>query len=331
MTTITLRAPTMNDLTAVAEMISASYKVDEGYGFVTIDEMRDEWTTPGFVLERDSRIIESPDGKIAGYIYVLDNQTHHVRPTVWGRVHPDHREKGIGTCLLRWAEERARQCMDQAPPNARITLGLWIDSLNEAAQMLFRNEGYLLTRHFWRMAIIMDEPPSRPIWPAGITLRTAIAGQDERAIFDLIEEATKDHWGYLPGRFETWLHYYHSNQVFDPSLWFLAIDSDRGDQIAGVCLCRPSLPDEPDMGWVDELAVLRPFRRRGIALAMLQHAFAEFYRRNVHKVGLGVDAASLTGATRLYEKAGMFVTREYRRYEKELRSGVELSTQEVCE
>jgi hypothetical protein len=40
-------------------------------------------------------------------------------------------------------------------------------------------------------------------------------------------------------------------------------------------------------------------------------------------IGLSVDAANLTGATRLYERAGMHVSQEYVSYEKELRSGRE--------
>jgi ribosomal protein S18 acetylase RimI-like enzyme len=66
-------------------------------------------------------------------------------------------------------------------------------------------------------------------------------------------------------------------------------------------------------------------------MALLLHSFGEFYRRGIHKVALGVDAQSLTGATRLYERAGMHIVRQYARYEKELRPGVELSTQALKE
>ena len=48
-------------------------------------------------------------------------------------------------------------------------------------------------------------------------------------------------------------------------------------------------------------------------------------------MGLGVDAQSLTGATRLYEKAGMHVDRQYANYEKELRPGEDLGTQSLKE
>jgi ribosomal protein S18 acetylase RimI-like enzyme len=85
------------------------------------------------------------------------------------------------------------------------------------------------------------------------------------------------------------------------------------------------------MAWVHSLGVKRPWRRQGIALAMLRHTFGEFYRRGIHKVGLGVDGQSLTGATRLYEKAGMHPVYEETLYEKELRPGVELATQSLSE
>ena len=80
---------------------------------------------------------------------------------------------------------------------------------------------------------------------------------------------------------------------------------------------------------MNSLAIRRQWRRRGIGLAFLYHAFGEFYRREIHNVYLGVDAQSLTGATRLYERAGMHVVRQYNTYEKELRAGRELSTQSV--
>jgi hypothetical protein len=62
-------------------------------------------------------------------------------------------------------------------------------------------------------------------------------------------------------------------------------------------------------------------------MALLLHSFNEFYRRGSRKAGLGVDASSLTGATRLYERAGMHVARQYDSYQKELRPGREPSTE----
>jgi ribosomal protein S18 acetylase RimI-like enzyme len=62
-------------------------------------------------------------------------------------------------------------------------------------------------------------------------------------------------------------------------------------------------------------------------LALLHHTFGEFQQRGYQRVTLGVDAENLSGATRLYKKAGMTVAREFAVYEKELQAGEELSKQ----
>ena len=67
--------------------------------------------------------------------------------------------------------------------------------------------------------------------------------------------------------------------------------------------------------------VLEPFHPERDALAVheaLEEAFGEFYRRGESRCALGVDANNTTGATRLYERAGMRVLWEAVIFEKEL-------------
>jgi ribosomal protein S18 acetylase RimI-like enzyme len=104
-----------------------------------------------------------------------------------------------------------------------------------------------------------------------------------------------------------------------------------GDEVVGVSLCNGKTAEDPDMSYVMSLGVRRPYRRQGVALALLHHTFGECYRRGKRKVALDVDADSLTGATRLYEKAGMHVQRQSAVYRKELRPGKDLSTRSLLE
>jgi ribosomal protein S18 acetylase RimI-like enzyme len=113
---------------------------------------------------------------------------------------------------------------------------------------------------------------------------------------------------------------------FDPTLWFVAMD---GEEIAGISLCRDRSFNDPDVGWVSTLGVRRPWRKRGVGLALLRQSFGELYRRGKHKVGLGVDAENLTGALRLYENAGMHIHQAFDRFEKEIRPGEEISVQSL--
>jgi GNAT superfamily N-acetyltransferase len=119
-----------------------------------------------------------------------------------------------------------------------------------------------------------------------------------------------------------------NDEHFDPDLWYLAMD---GDEIAGVSLCTRQSREDKKMGWVRVLGVRRPWRRRGLGLALLHHSFGEFHRLGKARVGLGVDASSLTGATGLYEKAGMNPIRQFDSYRLVLRAGRDISTQQVEE
>jgi GNAT superfamily N-acetyltransferase len=180
------------------------------------------------------------------------------------------------------------------------------------------------------MATELDQSPPQPSFPPGITIRTMSGEEELRDLVFAVEDAFRDHWGFVEQPFEQeyerWLHFIRHEEDHDPSLWFLAVD---GDEIAGASLCNPKSNLDPDMGWVSTLGVRRPWRRQGLGLALLHHSFEEFYRRGKNRVGLGVDAGSLTGATRLYERAGMSAIREFNILEKVLRPGRDISIQVV--
>ena len=172
----------------------------------------------------------------------------------------------------------------------------------------------------------MNGSPPEPIWPEGISMRLYNPNTDAYAVFEVDEEVFQDHFGYVKEppeeAYKKFTHHMTKDDSYDPSLWFLAVE---GNEIVGICLCRKFGLEDKEAGHVSSLGVKRPWRRQGIALALLQHAFYEYYKRGKRKVDLGVDAESLTGATDLYLKAGMFVLRQFDLYEKELRPGKDLS------
>jgi mycothiol synthase len=323
-----LRPATLDDLPEAVAMFNVCSREIIGTDEFDLEDYRNEWRDPGIDLAADTRIAQMPDGTIAGCIEVW-NTTPYVICWIWGRVHPDFRGQGIGTALMEWAEERARVSLDRAPAGARIVLEAGITSSHQPTIELLSDRGFQAVRHNLTMARDLDGELPAPAWPAGITVRTMRPGE-ELAVYRVDNETFRDHWGHTEAPeaegYALWRHRMLDNPNHDPSLWFLAMD---GDEIAGVALCDPFRAGEPDMGWVDTLGVRRPWRRQGLAEALLYHSFRELRRRGRTSVGLGVDASSLTGATRLYEKAGMRAIRKFTRYEKELRPGTDLKTQTV--
>jgi len=315
-----VRTPTMGDAEAVTNVISADEVALYGKSETTLEEVLTYWQEPGFSMATDAWVVLSPEGQVVAAASV--DHREHSRLFTSGDVHPEYRGRGIGTYLLRLTEMRALEHIPLAPQGVRVTLNTSVSNLDAGSQRLLEKQDFKLVRQSWRMAIELNGAPPTAQWADGITVRTMAPGM-ERAVFEADQDAFQDHWGFMPREFEEWEHWTVKREGFDPSLWFLAMD---GDEIVGVSLCK----DEKESGgWVHDLGVRRPWRRKSVGLALLYHSFAEFYRRGIHNVYLGVDAQSLTGATRLYERAGMHVVRQYNNYEKELRAGKEPSTQSV--
>jgi mycothiol synthase len=326
----TLRSPTWEDIPALVELFNNCAEEEIGIRTVTPEEIRVGWEDPGFDFTTSARVAVDAAGVIVGYGAAYCS-TPYVRNFLNVRVQPAQRGNGIGTQLTDWGEQRIHECLPKAPADARVTIQCGALSTFTPGLTFLRNRGYTHIRSFYQMKIEMDGPPPAPVWPAGITVRSMIPNQEEEAVYRADIDAFRDHWGFVEQPFEEeyprWLHYTRNHPYYDPNFYFLAM---AGDEIAGIALCAPKDPEYPDMAWVNTLGVRRPWRRQGVALALLHHSFGELYRRGIVRVGLGVDASSLTGATRLYEKAGMHVFRQFDAYEKELRPGRNLATQSAA-
>ena len=316
------RAVSMDDAQAVYELIAACDTRVLGAPDYEISEVRDDWRD--VTLADDTRVVEDASGAIVGYAIASDRAFVHFSGAVY--VHPDAEGRGIGTALTRWLEARARTRVDLAPDGARVQLEFGSSADYAPAVDLLAHEGFAIGRYFLRMTIELESAPVvDPQWPDGIGVRTHRTGVDDEAVYEAVEESFADHWGHVRETYERWRkHTVERAEWYTPDLWFLAT---AGDEIAGVAICS----DYPSFGqgWVNTVGVRRPWRRTGVALALLHHAFAEFRRRGRATVSLGVDAQSLTGATRVYEKAGMHMQHRFALHMKELRPGVEVSTQEL--
>ena len=280
---------------------------------MTVEELIGDWQE--IEPSEEAVVVTAPGGSVAAYADVLNRS--YVSVSVYGYVHPEHRGRGVGAYLVRWGEQWTRDRIDRAPEDARVVVQHYVNALNESAQRLLEASGYAAVRSYYRMAIELEHAPPPPEWPEGIEVRDFVPAKDERAAYEAVEDAFRDIWGRPRGTFERFLKF-PGQAGFDPGLWFLAED---GGEISGVCLCKMIA----GRGEVDVVAVRRPWRNRGLGLALLRHAFGEFYRRGVREVGLSVDAESTTGAPRLYGRAGMRVAESYTLYQKELRPGRDVS------
>jgi len=311
---LTLRPARWTDINTVAKLVHDVAEMEGDSLFVlTAEELANEWKNEGFNVERDVFVVETRDGRLVGSEEFY-NESGHYKLKADGCVHPEFKGLGIGSSLLEKVAERAQDEMKLAAPDVRVFIQSLINNNDEAGHNLLRNNGYSPIRYYWRMEIKLQEAPTPVTIPNGIELRPFIKDEHAVAVWQADNEAFRDHWGSHDRTYEEWSHGKFGNPNFDPTLWMIAWD---GNEVAGFSQNR----FRKGIGWIGTIAVRRSWRGKGLGIALLRHTFGEFYKRNTTTIGLGVDSANLTGATRLYQRAGMYVAGEFAMYEKELRTG----------
>ena len=165
--------------------------------------------------------------------------------------------------------------------------------------------GFEPIRHSYRMEIDLADEHDEPAWPDGITVRTA--GGDHRPVYAAVIEAWQDTNDPMDETFEEWAHWRGARSRTTPRS---GSSPYAGDELAGFSICRQD-PVDPNAGYVGLLGVRRAWRRRASARRSCATPSRPSDARGFYTRGtLGVDASSVTGATRLYERAGMRVYRD---------------------
>jgi len=295
---VELREAVPEDAERLAELLDAISIGLYGERDITVEEMRRFLSMPRLEV-----VVAERDGRIVG---CADRQREEHRDRGFLDVRVPAGESEVGKTLLADIERRTAADLD-----ASARLMTFVASVDETTRGVVEAAGYERIRSSFHMQIELGDL-AEPAWPDGVEVRPFEEG-DAEAVHAATQEAFRDHWEHRDRSFEEWREWHMESPVFDPSLWFVARD---GDAVAGASLCRVDWSGKPEHGYVSTLAVRRPWRRRGLATALLLHSFAEMKRRDMTRASLDVDAENLTGAVALYERAGMHEGRRFDCYQK---------------
>ena len=274
-----------------------------------------------FHPERDTRIAEI-DGRPVGFIRISSRvrtpaKVVH-RAEVWTL--PAWRRRGVGRAMVDWFEERSARIRDAASigsPGLDHVLAGGADERNEASIAFIEALGYRRIRYSFQMRRSLADPiPEAPL-PAGLELRPVVEA-DHRAIWLANNEAFEDHWEAAERSEEDFRILYASPET-DTALWAVAWD---GDEVAGVSI-NAIFHEENEaigekLGWLENISVRRPWRRRGVGAAVIAASLRTFKQHGMEIASLGVDAENPTGALALYEGLGFQRHRTFCVYRKEI-------------
>jgi ribosomal protein S18 acetylase RimI-like enzyme len=264
-----------------------------GEADATANELRSWLTAPSVDVQRDIRVLED-DNRLIGYADVDSNRED---PPLWWcdvKVAPDAHADEVVSELVAWLDARAEIGR----------LRVWTSETDVRIVAAFGALGFEPVRHSYRMEIDLTATPRPRAWPDGIAIRNATKAE-HRSLHEAVIEVWRDTSDHYDETFEDWAHWNVESPSYDPSLWFLAYS---GRELAGFSICRRDDVDE-SAGYVGLLGVRRQWRRQGLGEALLLQSFQAFREHGWTRGTLGVDASSPTGATRLYERAGMSVYR----------------------
>lgn len=254
--------------------------------------------------ERDMLFAEVDGGTIAfSRVWWVAEGTGERLYISLGFVHPNWRRKGLGAAMLRYDEGRLLDIAREHPVEGARLFRVWATDTEVGARALFARAGYDPVRHYVEMirpmALTLPDAPM----PDGLEVRPVESGQ-VRAVWEAMQEARQDHWGYVPPTeeaYDRWI----KDRLFAPHLWKVAWD---GDQVAGMVLNRLDEAQNEQYGrkrgYSHGVFVRRPWRRRGLARSLLVQSIGMFREMGMEEMALGVDTQNPSGAFQLYEGVG---------------------------
>lgn len=286
-----LRRPSNEDQQAVLELMIRCDIRDVGQPDSDISDLQYDWRD--IDLDQDAWLALDGKGALRGYGAVLPWRSGK-RMAIYDDPGTEEHELFLGLLLL--GEKRAVTGLQELRDPQRNAVVTHVSDSVDYQKNALREAGYKLQRYIFNMHIDLDQVLSQPVWPAGVDVRNAKTGIDDLHIHAVIQNAFRkpDH----PDQpFDEWQEFMMRADLYDADLWFIAV---AGDDIVGTCLCFPY----EETGWVRQLAVTEPYRKRGLGSALLLQAFQAFKQRGYQKVGLAVESSNLN-AFRLYERVGM--------------------------
>jgi len=323
----TFRFARREDLPAVHQMLVRAAEADRAGHVDSLEDLTNEFVDTWSDPEKDFLLALTTESQVAalGRVYVNPEARREHHANLWGGVHPEHRGRGLGEAILTWMEASARQRLLEFPADLPRTLraGCY-DYLTDRVK-LFEQHGFSPLRYWYSMRRDLSQPIPDGYLPSGLTLCT-YRPELGQALWEAFNESFNDFWGFEPISYEEWLKYLIQTPSFRPELSFLALDGEGGaTHIAGFSVNFVREEDNQRQGIAEgsigELGTRRPWRKRGIASALVCASMRAFKAAGLDFAALSVDTESQTGALSLYERLGFTVFKRSITFSKPIDQG----------
>jgi len=307
------------DYKYLAEIETAANTANQIEEVRTLEEVANEFTRPVNMDPALDVVIAEAGGEPVGFAKLQWRLTAENERLYWqsGYVKPNWTRKGIGRALLAYTEGRARDHATTHPYDGPSYLRGVGEDTAFGKIALFEQNQYPIIRYFCFMQRKDLNNLAQAQLPPGLEFRPAEPAH-LRQIWEAKDESFRDHWGYSPkteGDYLSWL----DSPDNQPDLWQVVWDTNK-NVVAAVSLNAIMEQDNRlynfKRGWVNDLGVRRPYRKTGVATAMLWNGLKVLRAYGMTEAVLGVDAENPHNALRLYESVGFRVINKDALYQK---------------
>lgn len=275
----------------------------------SLDELQDELERSWVDLSTDGLLCMDAAGAAVAYglVTMPPDPESLVRVHLAGGVDPSHRGRGVGRVLLAWQHDRARQLL----ASSDLALPAWV--MSYAAEIapehgaLLAREGFEIARYFTTLEC--EVARARPAGSAPDDVRVEpLRAEYSEAVRSAKNSAFADHWGSQPTGSEQWQSMIEL-PTFRPELSRIAL---VGDEVVGFVTTEVNEDDWPrqgfSSGYIGLVGTVAPWRRRGIASALLGAVLEAYSLAGLERAVLDVDTESPTGALGVYRALGFSPT-----------------------
>lgn len=306
---LTWRPLTRDDAAQLLALRQAIESVDTSAERVSSATVQEWLATPWRVLGTDTLGGFDRSGTLRAYgSSELPPEERVLRAVLNGGVHPAWRGRGLGVALLAWQEGRARQQLAASGRDLPARIAAFVDERAKGQRQLYASAGFSPKRWYTTMRrdLRLPSPEVPPIEPLVIEPWRPELDEEVRLAHN---EAFSDHWGSPARSRERWAY----RTQFAPEWSFLAMDRSGGaPEVVGYLLSSRREQNWAAAGYTygysDLLGVCRPWRGRGVAVALLAAAMAAYAADGMRYAALDVDATNPTGAHEVYSSLGYEAT-----------------------
>ena len=309
-----------DDYQNIADIINACNDVDHLDRYATRDDVASSYNHLANCNPYEDMLFAEINQKSCAYCRVSWRNEGEKICIYWhiGFVRPETRQKGIGRAMLRYSQNRLKDIAAAHANQKKRFFESYVVDTEYATIKMLESEGYLPERYFYLMLRSNLENIPEGDMPDGLEIRP-VKPSHYQAIREASVEAFQDHWGFseeTEPTVEEWV----DDPNFDPTLWRVAWDSD---QVAGMVLSYINQEENEKFnrkrGYPENICVRRPWRKRGLARALLIRSLHAIKNRGMHEAALGVDTQNLSGALGLYESVGFVPAQHSTVYRKPFR------------